>query len=133
MAANREVFPQTVSVSLVDRSGTPVHVTISPGPPVERICFTQGRHEQLVRRWRWYLKYDLQPENHVAIRRAIANALNDTNFQKITFQTIEDTQRVLTNVETRLGGNFEFDDIFIMHIILMTQQTTSPDPIDQQP
>src|SRR5262249_16124362 len=109
-----------------------VSVTISAGPPVERICFTQGRHEQLVRRWRWYLKYDLQPENHVAIRRAISNALNDSNFKKITFQAIEDTQRVLVNVETQLDSNFEFDDRFFMHIILMTHQTTSPDPIDQQ-
>ena len=98
----------------------------------EKICFTKGKHEQLVRRWRWYLKYDMTAESHSMIRRAISTALDNQSFKKITFQTIEETQKVLTQIETQLDNDLEFDDTFLMHIILMTRQTTSPDPIDQQ-
>jgi hypothetical protein len=105
------------------------NVTVNAG---EKISFAKGNNQQLVRRWRWYLKNDLQSANHDAIRRAIFQALDDPNFQKITFQTIEDKQRVLINIETQLNNNFEFDDPCFMHIILLTQQTTSPDPLDPQ-
>jgi hypothetical protein len=122
----------TFSVTLVDRTpaANPVPVTVPVG---ERICFTQGKHEQLVRRWRWYLKYDLKPDHHAAIRRAISTALDDQQFIKVTFQTVEDiAQKALTIVETQLNKKFEFDDTYLMHIILMTQQTTAPDPLDPQ-
>jgi hypothetical protein len=119
------------SVPVVDKPGGTTSVTI-PFAANERISFAKGRHERLVRRWRWYLQHDLTPENHAAIRRAISAALEDTDFKKITFQSVEDTQRVLAKPERQLTTNFEFDDAFIMHIILMTQQTTAPDPLDPQ-
>jgi len=122
----------TFSVTLVDRTSAanPVPVTVPVG---ETICFTQGKHEQLVRRWRWYLRYDLKPDHHAAIRRAISTALDDQQFLKVTFQAVEDTaQKALTIVETQLNKKFEFDDTYFMHIILMTQQTTAPDPLDPQ-
>jgi hypothetical protein len=96
------------------------------------VSFAPGNHQQLVRRWRWYLKHDLRTENDTAIRQAISTALSDSNFTKITFQSIEDTQKVITRTETRLGPDFEFDDVYYMHIVLLTQQTTAPDPLDPQ-
>ena len=117
------------NVPLLDKNGAPVNVSITNQ---ERICFNKGKHEQLVRRWRWYLRNDLLPENHAAMRRAISNALDDPAFRRITFQTIEDKQRVVAIAETQLDGNLEFDDVYHMRIILMTQQTTAPDPLDPQ-
>jgi hypothetical protein len=117
------------NITLVDKNAAAVNVTVTN---LERISFAKGNHQQLVRRWRWYLRFDLAPENHVAIRRAVSSALEDSDFKKITFQTVEDTQRVLAQPERQLNNNLEFDDAFIMHIILMTQQTTAPDPLDPQ-
>jgi hypothetical protein len=100
----------------------------------EKLCFTTGKNEQLVRRWRWYLAHDLKAENHAAIQRAISNALApSSNCTQIAFQAIEDTQRVLINVQPLLdGAASEFADTYKIDIILMTQQTSAPDPLDQQ-
>ena len=97
------------------------------------VSFAAGSHQMLVRRWRWYLKNDLRAENDAAIQQAISSALSDGDFKKITFQAIEDTQqKVITSTETRLGADLEFDDAYHLHIVLMTQQTTAPDPLDPQ-
>jgi hypothetical protein len=121
----------TFNVTLVDKNAAPVNVTVTN---LERISFAKGKHEQLVRRWRWYLKYDLAPANHAAIRGAISSALEDTDFSfaKITFQTVEDTQRVLVTVERYLNNSDEYDDTYQMCIVLVTQPTTAPDPLDPQ-
>jgi hypothetical protein len=98
-----------------------------------KISFASGRHGQLVRRWRWYLDNDLQDENHAAIRRAILRAIDDDEFRSITFQTIEDTQKVLIQVRNGLdGGGDNLTDILHMDILLMSQQTTAPDVLDPQ-
>ncbi|WP_156927946.1 hypothetical protein [Bradyrhizobium sp. Tv2a-2] len=97
------------------------------------VSFAVGSHQQLIRRWRWYLKNDLRAENDATIKQAIFSALADTDFKKITFQAIEDTQqKVITNTETRLGADLEFDDAYHLHVVLMTQPTTAPDPLDPQ-
>ncbi len=96
------------------------------------VSFAKGKHQMLVRRWRWYLKNDLRPENDAAIKQAISSALEDTDFKKITFQTVEDMQKVITRTETLLGNDLEFDDAYNLHIVLVTQQTTAPDPLDPQ-
>jgi len=121
----------TFNVTLVDKNAAPVNVTVTN---LERISFAKGKHEQLVRRWRWYLKYDLAPAHHASIRSAISSALEDTdfNFTKITFQALEDTQRVLVSIEQNLNNSDEYDDTYRMSIILVTQQTTAPDPLDPQ-
>jgi hypothetical protein len=118
-------------------NGNVLTVTISNPLPAkvlkgEMICFSQGKNEQLVRRWRWYLAHDLQAGNHLQIQRAIYNALVPANnCTKISFQTIEDTQRVLVNVQP-LTTQGEFDGTYKLDIILMTQQTTAPDQLDPQ-
>lgn len=99
----------------------------------ERICFITGTHQRLVRRWRWYLSHDLKPENDNALQNAISAALDDSDFQSITFQAVEDTQRVVTSIEQQLdANNIAFINQFILHVVLLTQQTTAPDPLDPQ-
>jgi hypothetical protein len=99
----------------------------------ERICFITGAHQRLVRRWRWYLTHDLKSENDGAIQDAISAALDDADFQSITFQAIEDTQRVVTNIEQQMdASNISFINSFILHLVLLTQKTTAPDPLDPQ-
>lgn len=117
------------TVTLVDRNNAPVNVTVAAS---DMISFATGRHDRLVRRWRWYLKRDLRSENHRAIRLAISSALNDPSFIKITFQTVEDTQKVLVTPQSKLSGADELSDQMIMHILLLTQSTTAPDRLDPQ-
>jgi hypothetical protein len=129
----------TVNTAVVNASVTPATLTVTLSLPAnnvlnkERICFITGTHQRLVRRWRWYLTHDLKPENDSAIKNAISSAFDDTDFQSITFQTIEDTQSVLTTTEQQLDSTtFEFINQFVLHIVLMTQRTTAPDPLDPQ-
>lgn len=118
------------TVTLVDKNAVAVNVTVKAG---ERISFAKGKHERLVRRWRWYLQFDLKEENHDAIRRAISTALEDTDFGKVIFQTIEDTQRVLISPQSKLNpASDELDDEMHMYILLLTQSTTAPDKLDPQ-
>jgi transcriptional regulator with XRE-family HTH domain len=79
----------------------------------------------------WYLSHDLKPENDNAIQNAISAALDDSDFKSIIFQTLEDTQRVVTSTEQQLdANNLAFINQFILHVILMTQKTTAPDTLD---
>lgn len=96
------------------------------------VCFAKGKHQQLVRRWRWYLKNDLRPENDTAIKQAIYSALQDKDCERISFQAIEDIQKVVKRTETLLDEDMELGDRYNLHIVLMTDQTTAPDPLDPQ-
>jgi hypothetical protein len=141
---NRKTFPPTTTIApggvsgVAGGAGGTFTVTFTQNPILanlavsDRISFAPGGHPQLVRRWRWYLAHDLLPENHAAIRSAISAALDDNDFTQATFQTIEDTQRVFANAQRQTDANDEFDGTFILNIILMTQQTTAPDPLDPQ-
>jgi hypothetical protein len=140
---NRRTFPAGTTISAVSGvtggAGGTFTVTFTQNPILanlalsDRISFGLGGHGQLVRRWRWYLSHDLLPENHAAIRSAISSALDDRDFTQITFQTIEDTQRVFASAQRQTdNANDEFDGTFVLNIILVTQQTTAPDPLDPQ-
>jgi hypothetical protein len=138
---NRRTFPIGSTISAVSAVGTggAFTVTFNPNPilanlaRLDRISFGLGGHGQLVRRWRWYLAHDLLPENHAAIRSAISATLDDGDFTQIIFQTIEDTQRVFASAQRQTDNtNDEFDNTLIMYIVLLTQQTTAPDPLDPQ-
>jgi hypothetical protein len=136
---SRRGIPRNTTVTAINgpnAAGGQFTVTVSNNVTLaqnERITFTSQKHPQIVRRWRWYLKYDLLTQNHAEIRRAISTALSDTTFTSIKFQTIEDTQRVVTTVNQQLTNNYEFDDkSYHMHILLMTQKTTSTDDLDPQ-
>jgi hypothetical protein len=119
-------------------SGNVLTVTLSKSATIadlaigDRISFALGKHERLVRRWRWYLDKDLKPESNDAIRQAICAALDDDDFKRISFQTVEDTQKVIVTPQSILDTNDEFSDDMEMQILLMTQSTTSPDRLDPQ-
>ena len=67
------------------------------------------------------------------MRSAISSALDDGDFTQVTFQSIEHTQGVLSGVQRQTDNtNDEFDNTLIMNIVLLTQQTTAPDPLDPQ-
>jgi hypothetical protein len=144
---NRRTFPDATTIQAVSGVagggaggvGGTFTVTFSQNPNLanlalsDRISFGGAKHWQLVRRWRWYLANDLRPENHAAIRSAISSALDDSDFTQVTFQTIEHTQRVLSAVQRQTDNtNDEFDNTLVMNIVLLTQQTTAPDPLDPQ-
>jgi len=125
------------TVSSVSVSGAVLTVHLSkPAPKLaigDLVCFALGKHQRLVRRWRWYLENDLTPENGIAIRQAIHTALDDDNpYVTITFQTIEDTQQVVVTPLAKLDANDELSDDMVMNILLMTQSTTAPDKLDPQ-
>jgi hypothetical protein len=140
---NRKTFPAGTTITAVSGitggAGGTFTVQFSQNPILanlallDRISFGNGGHGQLVRRWRWYLAHDLLPENHAAIRSAISAALDDGDFTQVTFQTIEQTQTVFTTAQRQTDDtNDEFNNTFILNIVLMTQQTTAPDPLDAQ-
>jgi len=120
---------RNITVSLVDGGGANVNVNVAAG---DMINFAIGKHQRLVRRWRWYLQHDLRPENHQAIRLAIFDALNDQSFTKIVFQTVEDEQHVVVTPYSKVDNNDEFTNDMIMHILLLTRSTTAPDKLDPQ-
>jgi hypothetical protein len=138
---NRRTFSDATTIQAVSGvtggAGGTFTVTFTQNPNLanlalsDRISFGAAGHRQLVRRWRWYLANDLRPENHAAIRSAISSALDDGDFTQVTFQAIEHTQNVLTGVQRQTDNtNDEFDNTLIMNIVLLTQQTTAPDPLD---
>src|SRR5262249_6169164 len=45
----------------------------------DRISFCLKKHQNLVRRWRYFLAHDLQPSNHSLIQSAVLSALTDTS------------------------------------------------------
>ena len=125
------VPPTTFRVTLVDKRVLPNPVAVPVGAS-DLISFAKGKHERLVRRWRWYLKVDLKLENDVAIRNAIFTALSDDSFKRINFQTVEDKQKVLVTTQQKLNNNDELDDEFHMYILLLTESTTAPEQLDPQ-
>lgn len=125
------------AVNSASVSGGVLTVQLSkPAPKLavgDLVCFALGKHQRLVRRWKWYLEQDLAPENDKAIRQAIHTALDDDNpYVTITFQTIEDTQQVVVTPQAKLDPNDELSDDMVMNILLMTQSTTAPDKLDPQ-
>lgn len=105
------------------------NVTVKAG---DFVSFALGKHERLVRRWRWYLENDLTPENDRIIRLAIFTALDSDDFKRILFQTVEDTQRAVVTPISVVDPDDELTDDMEMHILLMTQSTTAPDKLDPQ-
>jgi hypothetical protein len=125
------------TVNTASLAGGVLTVTLSKPTSVvagDLVSFAKGKHERLVRRWRWYLRQDLKPVNNDAIRDVISTALTDDDgfFKSIIFQTIEDTQRVVATSQPELDNNDEPTGNMVMSIVLLTQATTAPDPLDPQ-
>ena len=125
---------------MVASSATQTTVTFSANVTAvasHRISFTNVNHQNLLRRWRWYLLKDLQPSNHSLIQSAVLNALTDTSVNAVIFQTVEDTaQKVLVNTEYLTTGDADDSNLVIgtkyISVTLITPRTTAPDPLDKQ-
>jgi hypothetical protein len=108
-----------------------------------------GKHPNLLRRWRFFLQYDLStdaPDNHELLRAALWQGLAGTNFHgdpysAIKFDCVEgETQMVLTSDEFLLNKNDNADDNDAvldrnnpyLKIVLVTPRTTEDGPIDDQ-
>ena len=124
------VVANAFSVTLFDTAGNALPVKVGAK---DKISFAPGKHERLVRRWRWYLKNDLKDENDNAIRSAISAALDDPSINMIIFQTAEDTQNVVVTTQQKLNNaTDELGDEIDMYILLLTQSTTAPERLDPQ-
>lgn len=127
---NVTVVTNAFSVTLFDTAGNALPVKVGAK---DKISFAPGKHERLVRRWRWYLKNDLKDENDNAIRSAISAALDDPSINMIIFQTAEDTQSVVVTTQQKLNNaTDELGDEIDMYILLLTQSTTAPERLDPQ-
>jgi hypothetical protein len=131
-------IPHKTTVNSFTVSGTTLTVIFTKNCPNlalgDQVCFALGNHERLVRRWRWYLQYDLTGPNNDTIRQAIDAALDDDTYLNIQFQTVEDKQQVVVTPTAMLttDGTDELTDNMQMNILLMTQSTTAPDKLDPQ-
>jgi hypothetical protein len=102
----------------------------------DRISFCPVKHQNLVRRWRYYLAQELSGTNHSAIQLAVLNALTSPAVTSVTFQAIEDAAQAV-HTET-IFATTDADDSNIdpthwsLFIALMTPRTKAPDPLDPQ-
>jgi hypothetical protein len=107
----------------------------------ERISFTNIKHQNLVRRWRYYLSTELTPTNQSLIQSAVISGLFDTSVTAIVFQAIEDIkQKVLVSIEYQTtnatAGDTEDSNLVFgtkyISVTLITPRTKAPDPLDNQ-
>jgi hypothetical protein len=132
--------PKGTTVSAVDHA-TPVAgqtrvtfnavVTAQVG---DHISFCPVKHQNLVRRWRYYLGNELVASNHTAIQSAVLTALTDSSVTSVRFQAIESSTQTVF-VETIFATtNAEDDNLDPKHkhlfVALMTARTNAPDPVD---
>jgi|SRR6185437_7006921 hypothetical protein len=106
-----------------------------------------GKHPNLLRRWRFFLQNELltnAPDNHEALREALAEGLWGTNFHgdpytAIKFDCVEGpNQMVLVSDEYLLNKNDNADDndavldrsAPYLKIVLVTAATRAPGPRD---
>jgi hypothetical protein len=132
--------PKGATVSNVAR-GTPtagkttvtfsVAVTAKVG---DRISFCPLKHQNLVRRWRFYLGTDLNGNNHTRIQSAVLTALTDPSVTCARFQAVENSTQTVF-VETIFATTDDEDDNLdpahkSLFVALMTARTNAPDTVD---
>ncbi len=131
-ASNIPPLTMVTNINTVSQLTLNNPITITPPQPM---IFSNPKHPNLIKRWKFYLKNELLPAHHLVARTAISQALANNQYQYILFQTIEsNTQQVITSTEyasTPNGANLDLAKPF-MNIILMTPRTNAPDPIDPQ-
>ena len=138
-------IPKGATVTAVTPAGNQTVVTfLNPVPNVainERISFTNIKHQNLVRRWRYYLSTELTPTNQSLIQSAVISGLFDTSVTAIVFQAIEDIkQKVLVSIEYQTtnatAGDTEDSNLVFgtkyISVTLITPRTKAPDPLDNQ-
>jgi hypothetical protein len=100
----------------------------------DRISFCPLKHQNLVRRWRYYLGTELDPSNNTQIQSAVLTALTDPSVTSASFQAVENTtQKVFVETIFSTTGP-EDENLDTTHkrlfIALMTARMNPPDPID---
>lgn len=101
-----------------------------------------GAHPHLLKRWQYYLFYELQMDNHNKIRAAIHTALTDVDaqgnptFSKIVFDCVEGPfQTVFPAPEYESSDSDDTSDdprTKYMKIVLITGPSQAPDQVDLQ-
>ncbi len=138
----RPTIQRGTTVTMVTPAGAQTTVTFSNNVNAavaagERVSFTNVNHQNLVRRWRYFLQFDLAPFNHSRIQSAVLAALFDPSVASMNFQTIEDiAQGVLVNTEYPTSGDPDDSSLVTANkyiaVALVTPRTTAPDPLDPQ-
>jgi hypothetical protein len=134
--------PKDAKVKKVDRGNpTAGQTTVSFDVAVtaqngDCISFCPPKHQNLVKRWRYYLGTELHSPNQTLIQKAILTALTDPSVTLVKFQAIESTTQSAL-IETILGTTDDDDDNLdptkkSLFIALLTAQTNAPDPVDAQ-
>jgi hypothetical protein len=110
---------------------TPVGTAVQNTEPLVFIDINQAN---LLRRWKYYLQYDLLDKNHSEIQAAIHQVLADPSFDHAIFQVIESTsQSVDRAIEfDATASGFASLGVKYMQVVLQTARTTSPTPLDPQ-
>jgi hypothetical protein len=101
------------------------------------IVFSNPSHPNLIKRWKYYLQYELSYQNHLAIQAAINQGVNDSSITQINFQSVESqTQSVSSSVEYQPTNTTTFPSLNktqkYLNIVLETPLTKAPDPQDPQ-
>ena len=100
----------------------------------DHISFCPLKHQNLVRRWRYYLGNELAAPNHTRIQAAVLTALTDNTVTSASFQAIENSTQTVY-VETIFATtDADDDDLDPTHkslfVALVTARTNAPDPVD---
>jgi hypothetical protein len=138
----RPSIQRGTTVTMVTPAGNQTTVTFSNNVNAavaagERVSFTNVNHQNLVRRWRYFLQVDLAPSNHSRIQTAVLAALFDPSVASMSFQAIEDiAQEVLVNTEYPTTGDAEDSNLVTANkyisLALITPRTSAQDPLDPQ-
>jgi hypothetical protein len=132
--------PRGAKVKNVSHNTAANQTTVTFDSPVaaqvgDRISFCPVKHQNLVRRWRYYLATELIGSNHSAIQGGVLTALTGNSVTRVEFQAIEDATQAV-HVET-IPGTTDDDDSNIdpthksLSIVLMTVRTNNTaDPVD---
>jgi predicted ATPase len=98
-----------------------------------------GNHQNLMRRWKYFLKNDLQSKCDAEIRAALLKSVLDSSVQYVLFDSIEGTSQVVhTALEYGAAANFATLGAQYMNIVLETPPTkagsdlVAPIPLDDQ-
>jgi hypothetical protein len=98
-----------------------------------------GNHQNLQRRWKYFLKNELAPGHDAEIRAALQDAIEDTDITRVDFDVIEGTNQIVhTAVEYDVDASGGILTNKYMSVVLETPPTKAsialpaPIPLDDQ-
>src|SRR5262249_45150368 len=149
---NTRTFGNSHRDVLYDLGGPPVNAGDPPSPLLNSNVYLYdlsqkysgllyppddpNHHANLLKRWKFYLQYELQSRWHHAIRKNILKALLDNSYRRIIFDTLEGSDQIVLASDECQSSNINDDDNDIttkyMRILLVTPLTSAPDPLGPQ-